>query len=70
MLRSFDEEMAPFRQLERVLILLNIGALLVSGIAGVFVARGVTRPLISLSEGVRKIMRGDYRARVPVSVPR
>ena len=28
MLRSFDEEMAPFRQLERVLILLNIGALL------------------------------------------
>ncbi|MGB9276247.1 MAG: adenylate/guanylate cyclase domain-containing protein [Terrimicrobiaceae bacterium] len=67
MLRSFDEEMAPFRQLERVLILLNIGALLVSGIAGVFVARGVTRPLISLSEGVRKIMRGDYRARVPVA---
>jgi adenylate cyclase len=66
MLRSLDAEMAPFWQLEKVLIVLNAIALLVSGIAGVLVARGVTRPLISLSEGVRRIMRGDYRARVPV----
>jgi adenylate cyclase len=66
MLCSLDEEMAPFRRLEKILIFLNAGALLVSGIAGVFVARGVTRPIISLSEGVRRIMRGDYRARVPV----
>ena len=66
MLRSLDAEMAPFWQLEKVLIALNAIALLVSGIAGVLVARGVTRPLIGLSEGVRRIMRGDYRARVPV----
>ena len=66
MLRSLDAEMAPFWQLEKVLIVLNAIALLVSGIAGVLVARGVTRPLIGLSEGVRRIMRGDYRARVPV----
>ena len=66
MLRSLDVEMAPFWQLEKVLIALNVIALLVSGIAGVFVARGVTRPLISLSEGVGRIMRDDYRARVPV----
>jgi adenylate cyclase len=66
MLCSLDEEMAPFRRLEKILIFLNVGALLLSGIAGVFVARGVTRPLISLSKGVRRIIRGDYRARVPV----
>jgi len=66
MLRSLDVEMAPFWQLEKVLIVLNVIALLVSGIAGVFVARGVTRPLISLSEGVGRIMRDDYRARVQV----
>ncbi|MET0252782.1 MAG: adenylate/guanylate cyclase domain-containing protein [Terrimicrobiaceae bacterium] len=66
MLRSLDAEMAPFWQLEKVLIVLNAIALLVSGIAGILVARGVTRPLIGLSEGVRRIMRGDYRARVPV----
>ncbi len=65
MLSSLDGEMAPFWKLERELVLLNVIALLVFGIAGVFVARGVTRPLISLSEGVRRVMRGDYRARVP-----
>ncbi|HEY5768941.1 MAG TPA: adenylate/guanylate cyclase domain-containing protein [Terrimicrobium sp.] len=67
MLRSLEAEMAPFWQLERVLIVLNAIALLVSGIAGVLVARGVTRPLIGLAEGVGKIMRGDYSARVPVN---
>jgi adenylate cyclase len=58
--------MAPFWQLERRLIMLNAIALLISGIAGIFVARGVTQPVISLSEGVRKIMKGDYRVSVPV----
>jgi len=66
MLSSLDTEMATFWQLEKILFVLNAIALLVSGIAGVLVARGVTRPLISLSDGVRRIMRGDYRARVPV----
>jgi adenylate cyclase len=66
MLSSLDAAMAPFWDLEKVLVLLNAVALLVFGVAGVFVARGVTRPLIALSEGVRKIMRGDYGARVPV----
>jgi len=66
MLTSLEREMAPFWQLEKVLILLNVVALLISGVAGVFIARGVTRPVISLSEGVRKIMKGDYRVRVVV----
>jgi len=66
MLTSLDREMAPFWQLERRLIMLNAIALLISGIAGIFVARGVTQPVISLSEGVRKIMKGDYRVSVPV----
>ena len=66
MLSSLDAEMAPFLRLERILVLLNVVALLVFGVAGVLVARGVTRPLTSLSAGVRRIMRGDYRARVIV----
>ena len=66
MLTPLEREMAPFWQLERRLILFNAVALLISGIAGVFIARGVTGPVISLSEGVRRIMSGDYRVRVPV----
>ena len=67
MLTSLEREMASFWQLERRLILLNAVALVISGIAGVFIARGVTQPVISLSKGVRRIMSGDYRVQVPVN---
>jgi adenylate cyclase len=66
MLTSLEHEMAPFWRLERFLIALNIVALLISGVAGVVVARGVTRPIIELSQGVRRINKGDYGVRVPV----
>ena len=66
MLTSLEEEMAPFWRLERLLMGLNVFALLISGVAGVIVARGVTRPVIELSQGVRRINKGDYGVRVPV----
>lgn len=66
MFTALEREMAPFWQLEKRLIVLSAVALLLSGIAGVLIARGVTQPVISLSEGVRRIMGGDYRVRVPV----
>jgi adenylate cyclase len=66
MLTSLEHEMAPFWQLERLLMGLNIVALVVSGVVGVFVARGVTRPVIELSKGVQRINKGDYGVRVPV----
>ena len=66
MLTSLEHEMAPFWRLERLLIGLNIVALLISGVAGVIVARGVTRPVIELSQGVQRINKGDYSVRVPV----
>jgi adenylate cyclase len=66
MLTSLEHEMAPFWRLERLLMALNVVALLISGAAGVLVARGVTRPVIELSEGVRRINKGDYSVRVPV----
>jgi adenylate cyclase len=66
MLTSLEHEMAPFWRLEKLLMGLNIVALLISGAAGVAVARGVTRPVIELAEGVRRINKGDYGVRVPV----
>ena len=66
MLTSLEHEMAPFWRLERFLMGLNIVALLISGVAGVIVARGVTRPVIELSQGVQRINKGDYGVRVPV----
>ncbi len=66
MLTPLEHEMAPFWRLERLLMALNVVALLISGMAGVIVARGVTRPVIELSEGVGRINKGDYAVRVPV----
>ncbi|MDD5199349.1 MAG: adenylate/guanylate cyclase domain-containing protein [Terrimicrobiaceae bacterium] len=65
-LRSLDTELAPFRKLENVLLALSAIALGGSAVVGFFVARGVARPAVRLAEGVQKIERGDYRARVPV----
>jgi adenylate cyclase len=66
MLTSLEHEMAPFWRLERLLMGLNVVALLISGVAGVIVARGVTRPVIELSQGVQRINKGDYGVRVSV----
>lgn len=65
-LTSLEHEMAPFWRLEKLLMGLNIAALLISGVVGVIVARGVTHPVIELSEGVQRINKGDYSVRVPV----
>lgn len=66
MLRSLEGELAPFERLKRTLLVLNILALAASGVAAVFVARGVTRPVMELAGGVERIERGDFRSRVTV----
>ncbi len=65
MLRSLDQELAPFRRLEAWLLVVSAAALAASMVCAVFVARGVTRPVIELSAGVARIETGDYRTRVP-----
>ncbi|HEY5953947.1 MAG TPA: adenylate/guanylate cyclase domain-containing protein [Terrimicrobiaceae bacterium] len=67
MLTPLEKEMAPFWQLEKRLILFNAAALLISCVAGILIAGGLTRPVVSLSQGVRRIMSGDYRVQVPVN---
>ena len=66
MLRSLDDELAPFRQLENGLLAVNGATLAAALLCAIFIARGVTRPVVKLSEGVERIARGDYKARVSV----
>jgi adenylate cyclase len=66
MLRSLDQELAPFRTLERALILLILLALAASVALSVYIARSVTRPVEALSRGVGRIAEGDFATRVPV----
>ena len=60
LLRSLSQEMAAFRRLEGRLRVLTLFAFLLSGLVAVFLARGITRPVADLSEGVRRIAEGRY----------
>ncbi|MFM7275937.1 MAG: adenylate/guanylate cyclase domain-containing protein [Gammaproteobacteria bacterium] len=64
--RSLAEELAPYRELQRYLVVLFLGGLAISAFAAVLIARGVTRPVLALAAGVRRIAEGDYSRRVDV----
>lgn len=62
--RSLDQELEPHLRLERTLLLLAVLGLAISGAVGVWIARGVSKPVLQLAEGARKIAAGDYQHRV------
>jgi adenylate cyclase len=62
--RSLDKELAPYLRLERTYLILAIVGLLVSAALGTWIARGVSKPVLRLAEGARKIREGDYTHRV------
>jgi diguanylate cyclase (GGDEF)-like protein len=67
--RSLDEALAPSRRLGGLLIVLLVGSMAVSVVGSVLIARGVTRPLSTLSEVTRRIEQGDYAVPVETGGP-
>jgi len=66
--RSLSRELAPFRQLEQTLLFLTFLALAGSALLAVWLARGISKPVQSLVEGVERIEQGVYTE--PVAVTR
>jgi adenylate cyclase len=62
--RSLDRELAPYLRLERTYLLLALVGLAISIAIGIWVARGVSQPVLELARGARKIAQGDYQYRV------
>jgi adenylate cyclase len=62
--RSLDQELGPHLRLEHTILLLALLGLAISGAVGVWIARGVSKPVLQLAEGARKIAAGDYQHRV------
>jgi diguanylate cyclase (GGDEF)-like protein len=60
LLRSVDEAVAPYRELQARLAMLTLLGLLVAGAASVFTARRVTTPLRSLVRATEYMGQGDY----------
>ena len=64
--RSLDEELAPYLRLEHTFLLLALLGLLISVAVGIWIARTVSRPVLQLAEGTRKIGQGDYSQRIEI----
>ena len=64
--RSLDKELAPYMRLERTYLFLALAGLLISVALGIWIARSVSRPVLRLAEGTRKIGAGDYSHRIKV----
>jgi adenylate cyclase len=62
--RSLNEELAPYIRLERNFLILALLGLAISVAIGAWMARGVSKPVLQLADGARKIATGDYRHRV------
>jgi len=62
--RSMDKELAPYLRLERTYLGLALLGLALSGILGLWIARGVSRPVLELAGGAREIAAGNYDHRV------
>ncbi len=64
--RSLDKELAPYLRLERTYLFLALIGLLTSVAVGIWIARSVSRPVLQLAKGTRKIREGDYSHRIRV----
>jgi adenylate cyclase len=67
--RSLDKELAPYLRLERTYLILALLGLAISAMVGIWIARSVSKPVLQLAEGARKIGEGDYQYRVSVNQP-
>ncbi|HEY0368787.1 MAG TPA: adenylate/guanylate cyclase domain-containing protein [Chthoniobacterales bacterium] len=64
--RSLEKELAPYKRLERTYLLLALLGLAISVALGIWIARGVSKPVLELAAGARQIAVGDYQHRVDV----
>jgi adenylate cyclase len=62
--RSLDKELAPYLRLERTYLGLSLLGLALSFTLGLWIARGVSRPVLELASGAREIAAGNYDHRV------
>ena len=58
--RNLPEELAPFRALETVLLVIGLMGLLLSVIAITVIAGSLSRPVLRLAENARRVEEGDY----------
>jgi adenylate cyclase len=64
--RSLAEALRPYRALQMDLVLLFGSGILLTAAVGALIARSVTRPVLLLADGARKVEAGDYTQRLEI----
>ena len=65
LLRSLDVALAPYQQLQLVLLGLTLLGVAVFALVSVLLARGISNPITALSASARRLESGDYDTPVP-----
>ncbi len=58
--RNLDQELAPFRILERALLMVGLAGLLLSVVAVSGIASSLSRPVLRLANDAQRVEAGDY----------
>ncbi len=58
--RNLDDELAPFRALEVVLLVVALAGLLLSVLSVGWIASSLSRPVLRLAKNARRVEEGDY----------
>lgn len=69
LMRSVDEAVAPYRQLQLVMALITVLGVGVFAAGSVFTARHITTPVRALVRAAERLGQGDYHSPVQVSSP-
>ncbi|MGM9482753.1 putative bifunctional diguanylate cyclase/phosphodiesterase [Roseateles sp. NT4] len=67
LLRSLDVALAPYQQLQLVLLGLTVLGVVVFALVSVLLARGISNPIKALSASARRLEGGDYDTPVPAT---
>ena len=67
LLRSIDAVVAPYRQLQLVLLAISLGGALVFAVGSLFTARRITKPINALAASAERFAAGDYASPVPAA---
>ncbi|MFT7776539.1 putative bifunctional diguanylate cyclase/phosphodiesterase [Roseateles sp.] len=67
LLRSLDVALAPYQQLQLVLLGLTVLGVAVFALVSVLLARGISNPITALSVSARRLESGDYDTPVPAT---
>lgn len=62
--RSLTAELAPARELERIVLFISLAALVAATLVAFGIARGVSRPMQQLAQHTKLVAAGDYTQRI------